>query len=66
MGGKRRPKKDIMDREWSSLGQLATYFNNSGEEKVKDYDGLSVTTTKHVYTLSAGQLFRQNKRKNNS
>lgn len=66
MGGKRRPKKDIMDRNWTNLGQLVTYFKNSGEEKVKDYDGLSVTTTKHRYTLYDGQLFRQIKKKTKS
>ncbi len=65
MGGKRRSKKDIMDREWSNLGQLVTYFNTSREERVKDYDGLSVTTTKYRYTLGFGQLFRQNKKKTN-
>lgn len=55
-----------MDRDWSNLGQLVTHFKNSGEEKVKDYDGLSVTTTKYRYTLYDGQLFRQIKKKTKS
>ena len=59
MGGIRKPKKDVIEKTWSSLSQLATHFKNSGEERVKDYDGIAVTTTKHRYTLAFGELHRE-------
>lgn len=51
----------IMERNWNSLSQLRDYFEKTKEEKVVNFDGVSLTTKKHVYTLITPTLHRQSK-----
>ena len=54
----RSRKGDVIDQTWDSLTSLKKHFENTGQERVKEFDGYSLTTSKHVYTLYDGQLFR--------
>lgn len=49
---------NVMERKWNSLGQLRDYFEKTSEEKVVNYDGVSLTTKKYVYTLVTPTLYR--------
>ena len=48
-----------MSKDWSSLTSLKSYFEKTQEESVKDFDGFSLTTDKHIYTLTLGRLSRR-------
>ena len=58
---KSKKKAGFMDRNWNDLHSFKRFLEDSKAEKVVDYDGLSVTTTKHVYTLFDGQLTRDDR-----
>ena len=49
----------FMSKDWSSLPSLKSYFEKTQEESVKDFDGFSLTTDKHIYTLTLGRLSRR-------
>ena len=49
----------FMSEDWSSLSSLKNYFEKTQEEFVKDFDGFSLTTDKHIYTLTLGRLSRK-------
>lgn len=49
----------IMERKWNSLSKLKDHFEKTKEETVIDYDGVSLTTKKHVYTLVTPTLYRE-------
>ena len=52
-----------MDRKWYSLTRLKDHFEKTKEEKVVDFDGVSLTTNKYVYTLVTPTLYRYRKKK---
>jgi hypothetical protein len=56
---KRKKEKDIMDRSWTCLSSLKTFFDASKQEKVVGFDGASLTTKRYIYTLYDGQLTRK-------
>ena len=47
-------KGDVVDQRWDSLSTLKKYFDSNKLETVKDFDGFSLTTNKHTYTLFDG------------
>ena len=48
----------LMDKNWSSLTKLKDHFEKTKTEKVVDFDGMTLTTKKYVYTLISPQLYR--------
>ena len=50
-----------MNKKWDSLSKLKDYFDKTKEETVVDFDGVSLTTKKHVYTLVTPTLYRKNR-----
>ena len=49
---------DIMNKNWSSLSKLKEYFEKTKQETVVEFDGMTLTTKKYVYTLITPQLYR--------
>lgn len=49
---------DITDKNWSSLTKLKDHFEKTKTEKVVDFDGMTLTTKKYVYTLVTPTLYR--------
>jgi len=48
----------VLDKNWQSLSKLKEHFEKTKQEKVVDFDGVSLTTTKYVYTLVTPTLYR--------
>lgn len=55
---RKKQKKDVLDKSWTNLSQLNTFFTTTKQEKVVEFVGHTLTTTKHVYGLYDGQLSR--------
>lgn len=52
-------KKHFTEKNWSSLSQLKTFFDNQkgrGREKVLSFSGHTLETSKATYTLSYNGL----------
>ena len=45
--------------KWNSLTQLKEHFERTGEEKVIEFNGAELKTTKFTYGLAFGQLSRR-------
>lgn len=41
-----------LTKKWNCLTDLVKYFQTSGVETVKEFNGYSITTNKGYYTLS--------------
>lgn len=57
MGGFRKTKKHHTEREWGCLTDLKKYIENfEKKEKVKEFNGHTLTTSKGVYQLGPDGL----------
>lgn len=50
--------KDWTKKNWRSLSDLRDYLEKNTKVKIKDFDGITLRTSKGDFAIAFGELFR--------